>query len=55
MTPQLAAWLDREHARICALDDLSDRGVDVARLRLIRRLVERGVFTDHPAPRNLPT
>lgn len=55
MTPQLAAFLAWELSRIRALDALSDMGVDIDRVRFVRRLVERGVFTDHPAPRNLPT
>jgi hypothetical protein len=55
VTPQLAAWFARQHRRACALDALSDMGVDPNRLRFVRHLVERGAYTDWPPSRELPT
>lgn len=40
------AWLEREHARLRALDALSDMGVDVEKVRRVRRLVELGLLSE---------
>jgi hypothetical protein len=55
MSARLAAWIARQHRRVCALDALQDMGVDVGRVRLVRLLVEQGAFTDWPPPGKLPT
>jgi hypothetical protein len=50
VTPRLAAWIARQHRRACALDALSDMGVDVELVRFVRWLVTTGRLNERIEP-----